>query len=496
MSHRMSHRHGLSFLIGMAAGALASQQPWHGLRILIAAATDSKPETQIRVMRSMRHIDATFSGTPAFAAHRAYVDWSLCAYDDKADHWDMLMTNASEIFRNTRLVSVVNASAPGTSLSAAQRRARGVHRRRAVVTAWNQQGTGRWDAVWLTDSDISFEDFHLGAFLERRWCALGGGVPLIVQPVIRQNTQCWPYNHNSYAASTTPRSQQHAERAAGAPPPAQWEGWDAILMLRLGWVESQSVLFDASFLRWFYEQPTTRVVLGLQLDTFHVSWGTDALWCGAALEYSARYLHDTRASCAVIPVPIEHHNTRSIGAKGSSYIHDGFRLLEQAGILAGLGGSKHRACAPGDAGPFPGLGCARIAHRWWSPFANQACLSRRPVLPSSLGHVQQCASTQLARACTDAARGSTWTAARTAEPTGRAGRAAGPDPDSRHLPLSAAGAARHPGSMRLSAPKALGDGTAAPRSAIALRGMGGYHAAPCHELSPLFANWTGPRDHL
>lgn len=368
------------------------REPWHGTRILVALVVDSGLVSRTRVLQGMEHFEATFG------SHHTRVDWAVTAYDDGADNWQHMRERAARSLSHVRLVAVVNASGEGETLTSAQRRARGVHRRRAVTAAWLAYGEDYWTDVWLSDGDIAFSGFELGAFLERRACAHAGGAPLIVQPTLRQSTQCWPFNHNSYhppwSAAFGGHNRSLAPAAVGsaharAHGSKRWDNWEPILLLRLRWVESQSVLMDAQFLRWFYSTEVVRKVLELQ-TTYHVSWGTDALWCGAAIEYARQVRPSSRAACAVVTVPIDHDNTKSIGARGSEYISNGFRLLERAGITS-------PRCVGG--GRLPTPSCAPRVHPWWSPFANQVCASRQPTHGIGLAHVMRCASATLQPSC-------------------------------------------------------------------------------------------------
>ena len=332
----------------------------------MAVVADSGITTRSRILAGMTHIDSTHF------IHGRSLDWTICSYDDGADAWHETVQTAKTTLRHVSFAAVVNATPPGEVADDALRRARGLHRKRAVDEAWRLRGLDAWDAVWLADSDISFEKFDLARFLLRRACSLAGGAPLIVQPVIRQNTQCWPYNYQTYGRSS------------------ETLPWERILMLRTAWVESQVVLIDAPFLQWFYETKIVQKVLSLQNHSYRVSWGTDAIWCGAAKEYaSERNL--TRDACAVVVVPIDHADTKSISSKGGSYIMHGFKLLEAAGIAR----FRKHACAEGTA-PTSGPGCLDISHRWLSTFAYRACDAKtRPTSPSDLVHVQRCAALSL-----------------------------------------------------------------------------------------------------
>jgi hypothetical protein len=362
---------------------MASQMPaWPTARILVAVVADSSDMTRARVSDGMRHIDETSS------SHGSRMDWTICAYDDGASRWQDV---AAMMLSSARLVSVINATAPGL-MDPEQRRARGVHRKRAVEAAWGARGLDAWDAVWLADADIAFGAFDLATFLQRRACALHGGPPLIVQPVVRQNTQCWPYNYETYHT----RSSMKLGHRAVSPEPAD-PLWEKVLALRTAWVESQAALLDAQFLAWFYTTPVVKRVLLLQNLTYHVSWGTDAIWCGAAKEFAAMH-HLTRDPCAVITVPIDHMNTKSIGSKGGSYLVHGFRLLERAKIV----NFRHHACTVDDPFRKTGWGCPdrKSIHPWFNPFMYHVCEHRtRPNTPSDMLLVQRCASSRLRDSC-------------------------------------------------------------------------------------------------
>ncbi len=190
---------GSAQMVGGLVGAARPTRAGGGHRILVAIVSNSAQDARDRVLAGMRHIDATFS------SHRARVDWAITAYDDGAEQWQAEREAASAL-RHVRLVAVLNASADADQpLSSGERRAKGAHRRRAVQAAWRLHGEEHWTDVWLSDGDIAFEGFELGAFLARRACAHAGGAPLIVQPTLLQSTQCWPYNHNTYnrSAGTT-----------------------------------------------------------------------------------------------------------------------------------------------------------------------------------------------------------------------------------------------------------------------------------------------------
>lgn len=251
---------------------------------------------------------------------------------------------------------------------------------------------------------MAFFGFDLAAFLLRRACALRGGSPLIMQPVIRQNTQCWPHNFATYAkhSSRTPSIRPHAATndTAASHAAAAAELWSGVLMLRAAWVESQIPLLDAKFLAWFYASPLVVKLLALQAQKYHVSWGTDAIWCGAAKEYATQH-NLTREPCAIVTVPMDHINTKSIGSKGKGYLMNGYRLLEKAGIVE----FRHHHCAPNDPFRTKGFGCPGKPHPWATfNLGMEMCYSKPPTQPSALAHVRRCAAFDLG-GCDAAANG-------------------------------------------------------------------------------------------
>ena len=338
-------------------------------RILVAVVSDSSTTTRTRTLTSMQYVEQTY------ASHQARLDWTITAYDDNTSAWQDVASVAKLMLRTVSLVSVINVTY-ASNLDPEQRRDRAVHRKRAVDAAWRLRGRDAWDAVWLADADMAFVGFDLAAFLLRRACALRGGPPLVMQPVIRQNTQCWPHNFATYA--------KHPNRTHSAAA----ELWSSMLMLRAAWVESQIPLIDANFLAWFYASPLVVKLLALQAEKYHVSWGTDAIWCGAAKDYATQH-NLTREPCAIVTVPIDHVNTKSIGSKGAAYQTKGFRLLERAGIVQ----FRHHHCAPNEPPPKHGHGCPGKPHPWATfNLATKMCESKPPTLPSELVHVRRCAA--------------------------------------------------------------------------------------------------------
>ena len=112
------------------------------------------------------------------------------------------------------------------------------------------------------------------------------------------------------------------------------------------------------------------------------------IWCGAAKEYAA-YHKLMRDPCAVIPVPIDHANTKSIGAHSGRYIDAGFRLLERAKIAM----FRHHACSLESTSRTSGHGCIEHSHRWFTSFATLACEAKEPPKrEEELEHVRRCAA--------------------------------------------------------------------------------------------------------
>jgi len=160
--------------------------------------------------------------------------------------------------------------------------------------------------VFVMDEDISLEGFHI-AHLERVLkCVFPPEVkPLIVQPLIVEHTQYFPYVHVDAWKST-----RKPVFASGA-----------------GLVEQQVPLFDAVFLEWVVSRMfnlTRAIALKHGVDQ-----SLDKAWCRAAKAYGNEVLHRNftgkhkNGACAVIVggrqhTAVHHLNTRSLENKRSN----------------------------------------------------------------------------------------------------------------------------------------------------------------------------------
>ena len=169
------------------------------------------------------------------------------------------------------------------------------------------------DLVWLVDSDIvppaSFDCHqYFNVWSSKR--------PLISQPTIVNQL-------SEFSASLWSRTAAHSHQ-----------------ILKSHWIEQQAPLFNATYLKWFYETPIVKTVLDLQRKN-NVAWGLDWIWCKAAAEFDP---HAT--SCACINVPLVHMNTKTLGWQKNrrSYIRRGFKLLEQANLRSNLPCREPKCC--------------------------------------------------------------------------------------------------------------------------------------------------------
>lgn len=296
-----------------------------GAKILVAVITDSGEVTLSRLWENMRVADQSY------AAHRVLMHWAVCTYDDAAMAWEPVRKRAASSLRRVRLVEAINATLPGVRsrsetvrLSPSWRKARTALHERLLRAVWARVGQEAYDAVWTLDADLSFHGFDLPEFLRRWRCTFRAGPPVISQPLIRQNTQVWPFNHKTYTAATC----EHLSKRVGSPSPRCV--FSQTLALRIAFIEGQSALVDARFLAWLFELRLIRKVLDLQLH-LGVEWGIDSIWCAAAAEWAPQ-----RTPCAVLTVPLDHDNTRSMDAKGGRHAIHGFRLLAHAGLRSRL----------------------------------------------------------------------------------------------------------------------------------------------------------------
>lgn len=161
-----------------------------------------------------------------------------------------------------------------------------------------------YEHVFMLDEDISLVDFNFAHFNNIVNCGFQGDLrPLIVQPVIAERTQYFPFVHAEF-----------------------WQRLGRkVYASSSGLVEQQVPYFDALFLDWFVRHvlsQTREVALRQGVDQSH-----DRTWCRAAAMYSAvimraNYTTEGGAPCAVIVggatetvTAVHHLNTRSLENK-------------------------------------------------------------------------------------------------------------------------------------------------------------------------------------
>uniref|UniRef100_A0A7S3M3Z2 Uncharacterized protein n=1 Tax=Spumella elongata TaxID=89044 RepID=A0A7S3M3Z2_9STRA len=156
-------------------------------------------------------------------------------------------------------------------------------------------------SIFIMDEDISLKGFDFKHFMRIWKCSFESDFrPLIVQPLIVERTQYFPY---VYAGS-----------------------WNATKSLvysaSTGLVEQQVPFFDSTFLEWFIRHVlvhTREVALAQGVDQ-----SLDRTWCRAASFYAAQVMHQNYTkrgdACAVIvggpnTTAVHHLNTRALQNK-------------------------------------------------------------------------------------------------------------------------------------------------------------------------------------
>lgn len=150
-----------------------------------------------------------------------------------------------------------------------------------------------YNRVFLMDEDISLVDLDLKEMFRVWDCAFNNQPPpLIVQPVISQDTQYFQY---------------------------VWiKSWHdtGVLASATGLVEQQVPIFDSIFFEWFVKRVLSHTrMYGLE---YGVDWGHDRSWCNAAYMYGREVLKWPGGSvpCALITQHAVHHmNTHSMKNK-------------------------------------------------------------------------------------------------------------------------------------------------------------------------------------
>ena len=153
------------------------------------------------------------------------------------------------------------------------------------------------DVVILADSDMNFTTFDCPLFFEK-WSKYK---PLISSPTtIGKDNE---FSHYLWKNAGISRD-----------------------MMKTYWVEQNFAVFDAAFLKYYMNTPLVSNILRLQ-RRINIAWGLDWTWCGAASEWNS-----SRLGCAIIDVPVEDMNTKTMGQKNRRFTAAGFDLVYRAGL--------------------------------------------------------------------------------------------------------------------------------------------------------------------
>jgi hypothetical protein len=145
----------------------------------------------------------------------------------------------------------------------------------------------RYESVFLMDQDISLVGFDVAVFLATWRCAFHPHPPpLLVQPVIVERTQYFPYVH---LRAWRNENKTRSAVAAG-----------------VGLVEQQVPFFNAQFFEWLVRRVLAQT-RGAAL-TYGVDQSLDRTWCKAADAYAKavlgiNYSRNTSQACAIIIGP-------------------------------------------------------------------------------------------------------------------------------------------------------------------------------------------------
>lgn len=172
------------------------------------------------------------------------------------------------------------------------RRAKGHTHYRNVVDTMDS-----YELVILSDSDMDFNSFNCSLFMEK-WNKYN---PIISSPTLIGKGN--EFSHEVWKSAGIKND-----------------------IMKSHWIEQNIVIFDAKFLRFYYNNELVQRILNLQIKN-NIAWGLDWTWCGAAKEWDA-----SRIACATINVPMVDKNTKTMGSKNKNFNLAGFNLLFQAGL--------------------------------------------------------------------------------------------------------------------------------------------------------------------
>ena len=267
--------------------------------LLLGLVANSHITTRQRAVLNIRQLDAYAGRVHSDASNRMSVGVVIVAYDNAAASW------AAALKPLRRLNVTVHGVFDGGMSAGFHPKT--LYHSRFVLPLVRRHG---YRAVWLPDSDISFEHTDLRAFFAAWACALPGGPPLLSQPVVRTKIATasrwvggpqgfWPLNDGTY--------DHDLQRP---------------LALTVSFVETQAPLWDGAYLTWFHDE--LQDGLATEMDRFHTDWGYLSA-CAAAQWYATqRGLAVT--PCAVIPAAaVEHYDSRTIH-KDDAYLAAGHRF--------------------------------------------------------------------------------------------------------------------------------------------------------------------------
>lgn len=163
--------------------------------------------------------------------------------------------------------------------------------------------------VFLLDEDISLVGFNPSLAMQIWDCSFYPP-PLIVQPLIHENTQYFDFVGQYFWKNT------------------------GVVSSTVGIIEQQVPMFDSIFFEWFVK----RVLLYTKpyAISLGVDWGHDRSWCNAAKMYGREVMHwpayDTPCALLVGSKPVHHLNTKSISIKRKDpgkFRANGFEIVQK-----------------------------------------------------------------------------------------------------------------------------------------------------------------------
>ena len=153
--------------------------------------------------------------------------------------------------------------------------------------------------TFIMDEDISLDGFSITRFIKKWKCSFGINRPLIVQPLIAESKQYFPYVHEKFWKSNNLYSN--------------------VTAATVGLVEQQVPIFNTVFLVWYIRHVLSRIKdVALK---YGVDQSIDKTWCKAAGMYAREVLNrkliNNNTMCAIIIAipPVHHRNLHSLSNK-------------------------------------------------------------------------------------------------------------------------------------------------------------------------------------